>query len=104
APQMALAADADEGPGAARRDAAEAAHRLPSARALPRLLERAGRREGGAARRPHGVPGAAEILHRAGYGLERLGPQNRPRPLEPRLCHGLRRESRRGEAPAARAL
>ena len=66
AAQMALARAEDAGHDQRGLGPAEQKARIALARArlLSLLLEREGRREGGAARRPHALPRAAEILHR----------------------------------------
>ena len=54
--------------------------------------------------RVDGFLGAAEVFRRARHRVEQLGPQDRPRLVQPIAGHGLHRESRRRQAVAARAL
>ncbi len=68
------------------------------------LLERGRHRERGADPRADGFSGPAEIFRRARYRVERLGPEDRPRLVQPRAGHGLRREPRRCQAAVAGAL
>ena len=95
ADQMARARDACAASRGARDDRAKGT--LVVARSLfpTRLLERGGRRQRGADRWSDEFFGAAEILCRARYRVERLGFENCPRVMQPRARPGLHGISRR---------
>src|SRR5205085_11879162 len=79
-------------------------YRLAGARLHRLLLERVRRRKGGATRRADGFSAAAEILRRARYRLEQVGPQDFPWAVEPRFRHRVRRAPWRHEAAATCTL
>src|ERR1700758_733776 len=102
--QMAPQGYARAGPYRPGRDRAARPHLLGGPRIPSLLLERGRHREGSADRWIDGVSRAAEILCRAGYRLEQLGPEDLARPVQPRIGPRVRREPRQRKAAAAGAM
>ena len=102
--QMAASREACAAAPRPGRDRAARPDLMATAGLSPRLLERGRNREGGPPRRADGFPGAAEVLRHARCRVEQLGPRDRPRSVQPRAGHGLRRKPRRRQAAPAGAL